>query len=288
MSYSATYNNISLLLSRASIEERKTCYVFTGKERDEETGYGYFGARYMDHELMTMWLSVDPMSDKYPNMSPYNYCAWNPVRLIDPDGRDWVVIFDHEKKTVTIEAKYATNSDDAKVSAEKAVKTWNDLSGEYSLMVGKEKYAVNFNLSVISEDEYDFKDKSHNQYSLVPFCVNDKKERDDNVMGTTYKRIVNVRESEKDNYVTSSHEIGHTLGLLHNLGSKGLMEEDGGRKSRNHEITKANVETILKFALHPEMRDPRYASGRGSYQEIGCSNVDVTNCLNLRLIKTKK
>ena len=24
---------------------------FTGKERDEETGYGYFGARYMDHEL---------------------------------------------------------------------------------------------------------------------------------------------------------------------------------------------------------------------------------------------
>ncbi len=28
-------------------------FVFTGKERDEETGYGYFGARYMDHELMT-------------------------------------------------------------------------------------------------------------------------------------------------------------------------------------------------------------------------------------------
>ena len=47
---------------------------FTGKERDEETGYGYFGARYMDHELMTMWLSVDPMMDKYPNISPYNYC----------------------------------------------------------------------------------------------------------------------------------------------------------------------------------------------------------------------
>ncbi|MBP5562909.1 MAG: RHS repeat-associated core domain-containing protein [Bacteroidales bacterium] len=59
---------------------------FTGKERDEETGYGYFGARYMDHELMTMWLSVDPMADKYPSLSPYNYCAWNPIRLTDPDG----------------------------------------------------------------------------------------------------------------------------------------------------------------------------------------------------------
>ena len=35
----------------------------TGKVRDEETGYGYFGVRYMDHELMTMWLSVDPMAE---------------------------------------------------------------------------------------------------------------------------------------------------------------------------------------------------------------------------------
>ena len=63
-------------------------FTFTGKERDEETGYGYFGARYMDHELMTMWLSVDPLSDKYPSISPYAHCAWNPIRLIDPDGMD--------------------------------------------------------------------------------------------------------------------------------------------------------------------------------------------------------
>ena len=67
----------------------------TGKERDEETGYGYFGARYLDHDLMTMWLSVDPLADKYPTLSPYNYCAWNPVKLVDPDGRDvWKVTED--------------------------------------------------------------------------------------------------------------------------------------------------------------------------------------------------
>lgn len=62
-------------------------FVSTGKERDEETCYGYFGARYMDHELLTGWLSVDPLADKYPNLSPYAYCAWNPVVLFDPDGR---------------------------------------------------------------------------------------------------------------------------------------------------------------------------------------------------------
>ena len=64
-------------------------FTFTGKERDKETGYGYFGARYIDHELMTMWLSVDPMADKYPGISPYAYCAWNPVKLVDPDERDF-------------------------------------------------------------------------------------------------------------------------------------------------------------------------------------------------------
>ena len=53
---------------------------FTGKERDSETGFSYFGARYYDSDLMTAWLSVDPMADKYPNISPYAYCAWNSVR----------------------------------------------------------------------------------------------------------------------------------------------------------------------------------------------------------------
>ena len=62
-------------------------FSFTGKERDEETGYGYFGARYYNADLLTGWMSVDPMADKYPSISPYNYCAWNPVKLVDSDGR---------------------------------------------------------------------------------------------------------------------------------------------------------------------------------------------------------
>ncbi len=59
-----------------------------GKEKDYESGFHYYGARYYWSELLTGWLSVDPMSDKYPSISPYNYCAWNPVKLVDPDGMD--------------------------------------------------------------------------------------------------------------------------------------------------------------------------------------------------------
>ena len=35
-----------------------------------------------------IWLSVDPLADKYPGISPYAYCNWNPVKNIDLDGRD--------------------------------------------------------------------------------------------------------------------------------------------------------------------------------------------------------
>lgn len=34
------------------------------------------------------WLSVDPLADKYPNISPYAYCNWNPIINIDPDGKN--------------------------------------------------------------------------------------------------------------------------------------------------------------------------------------------------------
>ena len=47
-------------------------------------------ARYYNSDL-SIWLSVDPMSDKYPSTSPYTYCANNPVKLVDPNGREiWV------------------------------------------------------------------------------------------------------------------------------------------------------------------------------------------------------
>ena len=63
-------------------------FSFTGKERDKETGYSYFGARCYDADLLTGWMSVDPMADKYSSLSPYNYCTWDPVKLVDPDGEE--------------------------------------------------------------------------------------------------------------------------------------------------------------------------------------------------------
>ena len=68
-----------------------TPYRFNGKELDEEPGLYYDGARYYTPEL-GIWLSVDPLSDKYPSMSAFMYCAGNPVVLVDPDGRELILV----------------------------------------------------------------------------------------------------------------------------------------------------------------------------------------------------
>ena len=47
----------------------------------------------MDYELLTGWLSVDPMMDKYPGISPYAYCEWNPIKYIDPNGLEKIISY---------------------------------------------------------------------------------------------------------------------------------------------------------------------------------------------------
>ena len=71
------------------IEERNniwnTPYLFNAKEFDEETGMYYYGARYYEPRL-SLWMSCDPMEEKYPDISSYTYCHNNPITLIDPNG----------------------------------------------------------------------------------------------------------------------------------------------------------------------------------------------------------
>ena len=56
------------------------------------------------HPTLSLWLSVDPMADQYPGVSPYVYCANNPVRLVDPDGKT-VVPNDDDAKQLYSEYK---------------------------------------------------------------------------------------------------------------------------------------------------------------------------------------
>ena len=73
-----------LLENRAFDTEREK-YKFTSKERDDESSYDYFGARYYMSRI-GRWGSVDVFQDNYISYSPYNYVTNNPIAFIDPNG----------------------------------------------------------------------------------------------------------------------------------------------------------------------------------------------------------
>ena len=70
-------------------------YKYNGKELDTKKGLNWYdyGARHYDATL-GRWLVVDPLAEKYYAWSPYNYCANNPVKFIDPNGKGIETVWD--------------------------------------------------------------------------------------------------------------------------------------------------------------------------------------------------
>ncbi len=66
-------------------------YRYNGKELDQMHRldlYDY-SARYYD-QAIGRFTTVDPLAEKYYSWSPYNYVGNNPIRRVDPDGKDWI------------------------------------------------------------------------------------------------------------------------------------------------------------------------------------------------------
>ena len=77
-----------------SMQPRRFC----GKEEVELHGFDMYdsGARWQ-YSLIPRFSTIDPLAEKYYHLSPYAYCAGDPVNLVDPDGdtllRESVILF---------------------------------------------------------------------------------------------------------------------------------------------------------------------------------------------------
>ena len=70
-------------------------YKYNGKELDTKKGLNWYdyGARHYDATL-GRWFVVDPLAEKYCAWSLYNYCANNPIKFIDPNGKGIEIAWD--------------------------------------------------------------------------------------------------------------------------------------------------------------------------------------------------
>ncbi len=190
-------------------------YLFTGKERDEETGYGYFGARYMDHELLTSFISVDRYASKYPFISPYAYCAWNPIILTDPSGD--TIINKYKGHGGELYARTQQLIDEFQTSHPEEFEYINNLSFEnedgkctpINIMVGisDEKGPIDpeTGTRINGQTVYEF------DHELVVYNENGKCTLKDNVIGIKDNKISITLYQRHHNIGTLANEFGDAI-----------------------------------------------------------------------------
>ena len=85
-------------------------YKYGGKELDRTNGLDMydFHARHYD-PIVPHFITMDELCEKYPSISPYAYCAGNPILYKDPDGKEKLMAFDpyDSRSKILIPGTYA-------------------------------------------------------------------------------------------------------------------------------------------------------------------------------------
>ena len=65
-------------------------YKYGGKELDRENGLDLYDSHARMYDpIIGRTTTIDPLAEKYTHLSPYLWCAANPLKYVDPSGMDW-------------------------------------------------------------------------------------------------------------------------------------------------------------------------------------------------------
>jgi len=215
---------------RPSASSWSTPYKFNAKELDEETGLYYYGARYYDPRV-SVWLGVDPLAEKMPNVSSYVYCLDNPVNHIDPDGRDGTVTIKGDKAIVKANIiLYAKNGNvDAKTVKKfqnQIQSAWSKDENGNSRKYTQDGKTYNVSLDVkVSAGNSNLADEKNRNYNGENNYINVVDGNDLTVRSFVNSDMHSGEWSKGTNEVY--HEFGHLLGLhdrYHDVGNKSVPD----------------------------------------------------------------
>jgi RHS repeat-associated protein len=254
-------------------------YGFNGKENDNEVkgvegSQQDYGMRIYDPRL-GRFLSVDPLTSKYAELSPYCFVANNPIRYIDADGREIVdpqgrkTIY-YDKKGVMHFTKYATADIKRVANALNLTK-----EGQAQLKrINKSDIKVKINIS-----------------------SNSKIEKKEDGTHYTYGETVQGNNNEKDNYGKKVNPDG-TYGIkeatitIYEGTIKEAIKEDSGLKYEgltleqaigsvaSHEGIHATDKAEINKDLKAEMKGKSYKEREDKPNKVEKKIIEQSKELN--------
>ena len=170
-----------------------------------------YRARMYD-PVIARWMSVDPLAEKYYSITPYGYCAGNPVNVVDPNGLDiWEIdeqgrIVSRTSDTTTDSFYMVKKSDDGSYQ-----RTGESLSFSYGTVITQRSVTysprqITNNQSDPVVDEYDIYEirGDGNGQELFEFFA----ENITAVNGIEFGHVKTGIEGDQGlNFVTSSHYV---------------------------------------------------------------------------------
>ncbi|MEM6524669.1 MAG: hypothetical protein AAF693_12780 [Bacteroidota bacterium] len=169
----------------------------------------------LDPQVISRWLSPDPLADDFTSLSPYNFVENNPINMIDPDGRSAIGVIDKENHTVTIQAHYyfyggSADKNLAQNLAGSIAEAWNAAGGK--VKVGGVEYSVNFEITAEAVTVDDATALAENNTDLKNNFV---RVEENNVLNTSVSRFEGndgfwiTSKGLGDGSQTAAHEFGH-------------------------------------------------------------------------------
>jgi RHS repeat-associated protein len=215
------------LINRTYNNENK--YKFTSKERDLESGYDYFGARYYDARI-GRWGQMEPLYDKFTSFSPYSYGILNPIKLYDFNGLIPRITINGNNIKFEFTFYYSTSevdpinglNKDQITSTENIIKNMETWTGTKISIDGKE-----YNIDVFTDlkplegkfnDAASEKITSEKFVNFVKNATEDTEELEKNQGVGMRGEVLEVLSGNKLRpfITTGAHELGHYFKLTHN------------------------------------------------------------------------
>jgi RHS repeat-associated protein len=254
-------------------------YKYNGKELMKDFGLEAedYGARLYSPQI-GRWTLIDQKAEKYARVSPYNYTLNNPIKFIDPDGKDVYIFGADAQKTVDALGRNTSmnvsfDEKTGRLSVSGEAKSAADLV----LVAAVTDNAVNVNLYVTSENAFTSLDGSSQPITVGSF---DGSEKQGDKIET--RQLFNLGQSEnleKGGLSTVGQDASHEI-LESYIGAKDNPGEKYSKKSFENAHQKASE-------LDPKTKGLE-KSYNGKTGQIGLTDPKTGKSVDLRPMTPKE